>query len=120
MEEKTAIIREQKDRFRKAMPSPAGVPGQVMMTSGIQALCNDEAEPNKHLPALFEAVRSFDDFSKDNDPYHDHSFGAFDFRGEKVFWKVDYYDADLQFGSEDPSDLTQTCRVLTIMLAQEY
>ena len=120
MEEKTAIIREQNDRFRKAMPSPAGVPGQVMMTSGIQALCNDEAEPNKHLPALFEAVRSFDDFSEDNDPYHDHSFGAFDFRGEKVFWKVDYFDRSLKWGSPDPANPALTHRVLTLMLASEY
>lgn len=120
MEDKTVAIREQNDRFRKAIPLPVGVPGQVMMTSGIQGLCNEEMEPNKHLPALFEAVRNFDDFSEDNDPYHDHSFGAFEFRGERVFWKVDYYDADLKFGSEDPSDLSKTCRVLTIMLACEY
>ena len=120
MEQKTETIREQNDQFRKAIPSPSGIPGRVMLTCGIQALCDDEDEPNKHMPALFEAVRSFDDFSEDNDPYHDHSFGALAFQGEKIFWKVDYYDADQQFGSEDPSDLTKTCRVLTIMLAREY
>jgi Protein of unknown function (DUF3768) len=40
--------------------------------------------------------------------------------GERIFWKIDYYDENLEHGSEDPSDLFKTTRVLTIMLAGEY
>lgn len=120
MSQKTNIIRDLNDRFRKSIPTACDVPGRVMLTSGIQALCDTEAEPGKHLAELFHAVRHFDEFNVDNDPHHEHDFAAFDFQSEKCFWKIDYYAPDLKWGSEDPSDASQTVRVLTIMLASEY
>lgn len=119
-QEKTEIIRSQNDRFRKGLPDGLDVPGRVVITSGVQSLTNTDAEPAKLLPLLCEAIRTFDDFSSDNDPYLEHDFGAFDFEGERIFWKLDYYAPNLMHGSEDPADLKQTVRVLTIMLASEY
>ena len=120
MTSKAEAIRSLNDRFRTNIPNATDVPGRVMLTQGIRQLADGDAEPGKLLPHLFKAVREFDDFSEDNDPHHEHDFGALEFEGEKVFWKIDYYAMDLQHGSEDPSDTAKTMRVLTIMLASEY
>ena len=39
---------------------------------------------------------------------------------ERVFWKLDYYDRDLRFASDDAANSAVTRRVLTIMLSDEY
>ena len=88
--------------------------GQVAITSGILDLGPGAAQ------LVWDAVRSFDQFSPDNDPYGEHDFGAITVLGHKVLWKIDYYDRNLQFGSPDPADPDVTTRVLTIMLAKEY
>ncbi len=88
--------------------------GKVMMTAGIVALrAVTKAK-------LLDEVRTFDAFTADNDPHGEHDFGSFEIDGNMIFWKIDYYDAAMEFGSEDPADPTKTTRVLTIMLASEY
>ena len=84
------------------------------MTTGIAAL-SDEVKV-----AVFERVNAFDDFTPDNDPHREHDFGAFEHAGHRIFWKINYYDAAMEAGSEDPADPSQTTRVLMIMLASEY
>ena len=88
--------------------------GQVFVTAGIAAL------PVEDQAAIIDRVRSFDEFTPDNDPYGEHDFGSLDHRGHRIFWKIDAYDRDLRYGSPDPADPAVTQRVLTIMLAQEY
>jgi hypothetical protein len=76
------------------------------------------AQSVQDLPGLLNAIRDYDDFTEDNDPYGEHDFGKLDWNGDKVFWKIDYYDQALG-GWENP--LSQKCqRVLTVMLADEY
>ena len=55
-----------------------------------------------------------------NDPHGEHDFGAFEFDGTPVIFKIDYYDKDLNFHSPDPGDPAVTERVITLMLAEEY
>jgi hypothetical protein len=65
----------------------------------------------------WRAVKTFEGFTEDNDPYREHDFGALELQGERYFWKIDYYDRSLRFGAEDP---TETMRVLTLMHASEH
>ena len=50
----------------------------------------------------------------------EHDFGSFVLDAVKLFWKIDYYDRKLEYGSPDPADPAVTRRVLTILLAEEY
>ena len=102
-------IRTLNDAFRRSF---AG--GKVMMTAGIAAL------PNAAQATVLDEVRRFDAFTADNGPHGEHDFGSFEVDGRKIFWKIDYYDAAMEFGSENPADPAQTTRVLTVMLASEY
>jgi hypothetical protein len=43
-----------------------------------------------------------------------------DIASVKVFWKIDYCDRAVHYGSEDPADRSQTTRILTVMLSSEY
>ena len=45
--------------------------------------------------------------------------GRFDYRGTTVYFHIDYYDAALEYGSEDPADASVTQRALTIMLRED-
>ncbi len=85
-----------------------------MVTRGVQAL-GDVA-----VADIMEQIRTFDKFTEDNDPYHEHDFGKIVYNGTTMFWKLDYFDKSLEFGSHNPADPTVTERVLTVMLADEY
>ena len=97
------------DRFRRTFQG-----GSVLMTPGIHAL------GETGVASVLQKVRQFNSFTPDNDPYGEHDFGSFDHDGQKVFWKIDYYDLDQKFASPDPADPAVTMRVLTVMLAAEY
>jgi Protein of unknown function (DUF3768) len=112
---KTERIAVLNDQARQAM----GVCCRLLQTAGVAAL------PSPVQLRIRETVETFSAFTKDNDPHGERDFGSFnDPTGRLIFWKIDYYARDPEqpytFGSEDPSDPSQTARVLTIMLAEEY
>ena len=86
----------------------------MLITPGIQSL------PLAAIESVMLAIREFDAFTTDNDPYEEHDFGSVDIDGNRVFWKIDYYDPSLTAGSDDPADPNITERVMTVMLAEEY
>lgn len=88
--------------------------GRVVVTAGIAMLIEDEQI------VLLKSVRGFDAFEDANDPYGEHDFGSVLVGDDSYFWKIDYYDRYLTSGSPNPADPIVTCRVLTIMRADEY
>lgn len=97
------------DLFRRTF-----IGGKVVMTPGVASLSEDTRAK------VIAAVRSFTAFSEGNDPCSEHDFGSFEVEGTLFFFKLDYYDHSLEYGSENPADPKVTTRVLTIMLASEY
>jgi hypothetical protein len=102
-------IAQLNDEFRTSLRG-----GRVLMTAGVQA-CGPDV-----IAVAVTRTREFTEFDGDNDPHGEHDFGSFQIVGHKFFWKIDYYDRSMEFGSEDPADPAKTMRVLTIMLASEY
>lgn len=112
-------IAKQNDEFRRQiLRSPAAAtypPGGFMQTSGVADL-----EPSVKLEILCK-VHSYNEFTKDNDPYGEHDFGNFECCGHSIYWKIDYYaDSSYTYGSEDPADPARCHRMLTVMLQEEY
>lgn len=109
MTDKTARIRRLNDLFRATW-----LGGKVFFTAGVNAL------PAEDRMAVIDKVVRFDSFTSDNDPRGEHDFGSVEHGGHKFFWKIDYYDRELQYGSPDPSKPELTTRALTIMFVHEY
>lgn len=109
VDERSARIRELNDALRIYSKG-----GEVYLTHGVSAKGED------FVARAFRAVADFDGFDEGNDPYGEHDFGAVTVDGERVFFKVDCYDRNKEYGSEDPADPARTCRVMTILLAEEY
>jgi hypothetical protein len=106
-----AEIRALNDAFRTSMNHRLG---RSMMTAGVDGL------PSDVKAVIVRRVATFSAFTADNDPHGEHDFGSFEFAGRKFFWKIDYFDAAIEVGSEDPANPSKTTRVLTIRLAEEY
>src|SRR5467141_2357784 len=105
----TDRIRALNDELRKHL-----LGGGAVITAGIAELGPEAVE------RLVKTIAVFDDFCTANDPHGEHDFGAFDYEGVEVFFKIDYFDKDFQFHSPDPGDPAVTARVITLMLADEY
>ena len=106
---RTETIRDLNDWFRCTLDG-----GAVLLTAGVIALGTETQA------SIIEAVRTFDDFTPENDPHGEHDFGSLEVDGEQIFFKLDYYDLTRAMHSEDAADPSVTERVLTIMLASEY
>ncbi len=114
------------DQARQAM----GLAYTLVATVGFRSL------PEADQSQVRLLVETYDAFDEDNDPHGERDFGTVYQLGdgrwtterprvsederERVFLKLDYYDRELRFASEDAADPAITRRVLTVMLSDEY
>ena len=103
------VIAQQNDDFRKHLSQ-----GTLVLTQGIRSNTPED------IKEIITKVRNFDTFDENNDPYGERDFGAFDYKGKKIFWKIDNYDREFLYLSPDVSNPRVTNKVLTIMYAEEY
>ena len=101
------------DRCRQGFDRTAKI---VMTRACLGALSNgtlaSEAVAQAHV---LQALRRYT-FPADC-PERDR--GQFELSGETIHFRIDYYDASLEWGSEDPADASVTRRVLTLMLRED-
>jgi len=114
----TELIRELNDKARAELLVPENertVPCLHVLTKGTADCFKGDA-----LRHVIESVANYTDFNEENDPHAEHDYASFDYLDTRVLWKVDYYDNNMEYLSDDPADLTKTKRVLTIYLASEH
>ncbi|MGE4404394.1 DUF3768 domain-containing protein [Pseudomonas sp.] len=111
---RTEMIARLNDRARQGLDRTA----KIMMTSNLLAHLSDGTGPSR-VVAQAKAMRAARNctFGPDS-PERD--FASFEIDGVPVFMKIDYYDLELQFGSDDPADASVTRRVVTIMAREDY
>lgn len=107
--DRLARIRELNDSFRRTF-----VGGAIMLTAGVAELCEEvRAE-------VMNRVRMFNRFTDENNPHGENDFGSFEIGKSKLYFKIDYFDRAVQYGSPDPADPSKTTRIMTIGFLHEY
>jgi hypothetical protein len=109
MTTQTERVRALNDQLRSTF-----VGGAVLVTPGFEGL------PLEKRRRILAELRSFDAFDADNDPHGEHDCAILEAEGERILFKIDYFDREVNLHSPDPTDPAVTTRVLTIMLADEY
>lgn len=115
-----ATVAAHNDTFRKAVCAgqrpTRPICGVLLVTRSITGINEN------FLTNALMAVGAFDTFAPDNDPDGYHDFGAIEIDGEKVFFKIDLYqaDTDKRWGAETPDKPETVERVLTVMLASDW
>ncbi|MDY7524282.1 DUF3768 domain-containing protein [Sphingomonas sp. 10B4] len=119
-DQRVETIARLNDELRKDIHNP-GI-NQVVMTIGVVELIGDTSlfRGFQRRAELLRTVRDYEAFGPDVDPHGERDFGRFEFAGDTLYWKIDYYDRDLTYGSSDPTNPDVTTRVLTLLLTHEY
>lgn len=77
-------------------------------------------DPEKRILAQIKVRLALQNWQPPANDDGEHDFGILVVDDTKLFFKIDYYDRDLEHGSEDPANPEVTTRVLTVMLPDDY
>lgn len=97
------------DHLRKT-----GTGGTIMITQNVKRITGFDAD------VLAAALANYNGFDADNDPHGERDFGDLTLFGHDLLFKIEYYDSDLKFGSDNPADPAVTYRILTVMLTSDW
>ena len=112
--DRTEAIARLNDRARLGLDPGARV---VFTRNCLAAFCDLETVETVLVQARLLAAFRRCSFSPDS-PERD--FAEIEFRGKRVWLKVDYYDEAVEYGSPDPANASITTRVITIVLPEDY
>lgn len=85
---------------------------------GLNVVVTKKAAELPNTEKMLYKIRSFNAFSKRDDPYGWHDLGKFIWHDQIVLWKIDYFDSELKHFVDPLSD--ECKRLVTVMLASEY
>lgn len=83
-------IAQLNDKLRKT-----GKGGSVLITTNLTRVTGLDAS------VLTKPLAEYAGFDASNDPHGERDFGDLTLWGYDLIWKIDYYDSDLQFGSDE-------------------
>lgn len=117
-EQKVIKIRELNDALREE-----GKGGQIIMVATLAERIRSMSPIGAALlqMELTQRLINYDAFEEGDNPYGERDFGHFVMSdGQKIFWKIDYYDLAEENGSPDPSDPSCTVRIMSVFHAEDY
>lgn len=110
---KIKAIAEQNDYFRQQPPESEGF-GRWLCSGSVNA------QGLEFVLECFRAVKAYDVFTKENDPFGSHEMGFMEVQGQKVWWKIDLYNLAYDGGATMPTSLADTRRVLTVFFPSDH
>ena len=91
------------DSFRQTFEG-----GRVMLTPSVH--------DSPYQDIILSAVKAYKFNGIDgNNPYGENDYGAFEIRGDRYMFKIDYFDSSYETASPDPTDTRVTRRVTTVL-----
>ena len=114
VESPISTVARHNEIFRLSMGRNPAVLGRIRASLGVSDFGPD------FVLAVLRGVRDFHEFTPENDPWMNRDFGDVTVGQTKVFWKIDLYDENYRYGTDDPENLAVTRRELNLFLAEEY